>query len=383
MPFYSYFETLFIFLQHQHNNIVIMAVYIALHILVISLRLITFLAYRGHNIWLAVELHPSKALKSTADITGIRSQLLRRIAADYISAAEKNAPRVPLDAIVNKHLLDLSFAGWRYDGISIWVDRLDNGLIFLGIILALVFPQYTAVYGLLAVAGFILLKLSSSFFNYEAARQVLTADIHLYIEREVGRFFAGHVAGAVSRFKEEMAEAIDRQSTVLRGAVEKLGSDLAPLLGKLQSLEDLPKAIDKMQESNNRYALHHETFMSQSEIIKETQTALETSLHAYETTLQNLVQSMGSGMGAFIQMHGQNAANSLTTAMESHMTQLSTSNQEAINTISNLLEQLASQSRDVSAHLRLLHERITELKDQNLGAPPQTPLGTRPQTPLF
>ena len=361
MPFYYYFEEIFIILQHQHNNIIIMAVYIALHLLVIGLGLLVFLAYRGHNIWLAVDLHPSKALKSTADITGIRSHLLRRVAADYISAAEKNAPRVPLDAIVNKHVLDLSLAGWRYDGIALWINKLDNGLIFLGIILALVFPQYSAVYGILAVTGFILLKLSAAFFNFEAARQVLTADIHLYIEREVGRFFAGHVAGAVSRFKEEMAEAIDRQSVLLRSAVEKLSTDLAPSLNKLQCLEDLPSAMEKMQESNSHYALQHESFMSQSEMIKETQKALETSLQAYETTLQNLVQSMGKGMGAFIQMHGQNAANSLSAAMEAHIAQLSSNNQEAISAISNLLEQLTSQSRDVSSHLRTLHERISEL----------------------
>lgn len=346
MPFYPYFEQLFQILQAQHNNIVVMAVFVLLHVAVIVLRAAVFLGYRGQNIWLAVDLHPSKSLKTVAEIPNIRSHLLRRVSADYAAAAEKNAPRVPLDAIISKHVLDLNYGGWRYESIGRWLKQLDNGLILVGLILLFIFPEYAVVYGIIAVAGFLLLKLAGSFLNYETARLVLTADIHLYVEREVGRFFAGHVAGAVSSFKKEMAAAIDR-----------LGKDLQ----YLHALEILPKTLAEMKESNDRYALHHEAFLTHTQIIKDTQASLESSLHSYETTLQNLVQTMGSGMGTFVQLHGQNAANALAASLDEHIARVTASNQEAITRIAALIEQLTEQNRDVSAHLRALHEHITEL----------------------
>lgn len=360
MPFYTYFEEIFLFLQAQHNNVMVMAVFIILHGLTIILRLITFMSYRGHNLLLAMDLHPSKALETAADASSIRSPLLRRVASDYIAAAEKNAPSVPLSAIVNKHVLALSLAGWRYSGISQWIEKLDNGLIFLGLVLALIFPEYAMVYGILSAAGFILLKLIAAFFDYNTAKQLLIDDIHIYVKREIGQFFASHTAGAISKFKEAAAQAIDRQSALLQGAVEKLSADITPAINNLHSLAHLPKAIENMQQSNDRYAVHHEAFMAQGDLIKETQAALESSLASYETTLQNLVQVMGSGMGTFIQMYGQTAAESLNEALQDHITRATEGNKETIAVITALVDQLTIQSRDISANLRALHERISE-----------------------
>jgi len=358
---YPFFENIFLILQDQHNNVVVMAAFIALHAINIVLRLAVFLGYRGHNIWLAIDLHPSKSLKIKSDASTIRSLLLRRVVASYIAAAEKNAPRIPAQSIVEKHVLELSLMGWRYSGISRWVEKLDSGLIFLGIILAVIFSQYMVVYGLLAAAGFILLKLAAAFFDYDTARQLLTADIRLYVEREVGQFFAGHTAAAIQQFKTETAEALDRQSALMSSVVEKFGTELTLTLENLKCLTGLPKALENMQESNKRYALHHEAFLSQSQIIKDTQSSLEKSLASYEATLQNLVQTMGGGIGAFIELHGQNASRGLTDALQDHMNRVAVNNQEILNAIAMLVEQMASQSRDVSANLRSLHDRITEL----------------------
>ena len=352
MPFYYFFEDIFNILQAQHNNVVVMAVLILLHLLVAFLRLAVFLGYRAHNMWLRY----AKSLTDISETTKISSPLLRRIITDYIVVAKKNAPRAPLDAIIDIHVLELSFLGWRYAGISHWIEKLENGLIFLSIILALIFPQYGMVYGLLAVIGFLFLKLTAAFFDYNTARKLLIADIHLYVEREVGQFFAGHMAGAVTRFREEISEAMDRQSILLRGAIEKIGTDLVPILNNLNCLADLPGALENMQQSNDRYALHHEAFITQAQIIKDAQSALETSLTSYETTLQNLVATMGNGMGAFIQLHGQTAAREFAD----HITQISEINRDTINAITALLEQLTTQSRDISTQLRALHERIDE-----------------------
>ena len=360
MPFHSFFEEIFLIMQAQHNNIVVMAIFIALHVLTVILRAAVFMNYRGQNLWLARELHPARALKALSDVGDIRNPLLRRIVADYIAAAEKNAPRVPLDAIVNKHILALSLAGWRYSGIGQWIEKLDNSLILLGLALALIFPEYAVVYGLLALSGFILLKLAAAFLDYNTARQLLAGDIHLYIEREVGQFFAGHTAGAILKFKEEMAEGMDRQSVLLRGAVEKLSADLVPALNHLECLADLPKALENMLQSNNRYAIHHEAFMAQAALIKDIQTALESSLASYETTLQSLIQDMGNGLGTFIQMHGQTATAGMTEALQTHIARAAEGNQETITAMTALVNQLTAQNRDISAHLRTLHERIDD-----------------------
>ena len=360
MPFHSFFEEIFLILQVPHNNIVVMAVFIALHVLVVILRTTVFMNYRGQNLWLARELHPARALKSPSDAGEIRSPLLRRITTEYIAAAEKNAPRVPLDAIIDKHILALSLAGWRYSGIGRWIETLDNSLILLGLVLALVFPDYAIVYGLLAISGFVLLKIAAAFFDYNTARQLLAGDIHLYVEREVGQFFAGHTAGAILKFKDEMAEAMDRQSVLLRGAVENLSADLIPALNHLECLANLPKALENMQQSNDRYAVHHEAFMSQAELIKNIQAALESSLASYETTLQNLIQDMGNGLGTFIQMHGQTATTGMTEALQAHIARAAEGNQETITAMTALVNQLTAQNRDISAHLRTLHERIDD-----------------------
>lgn len=363
MPLYQYFEIIFDLLQLRDNNIAIMAVFIILHALALLLRIAVFLGYRGHNMLLSVD--SAKPLKSLSDTNALKSPLLRRIAIDYINVAEKNPARAPLDAIVSKHILDLSLLGFRYFSLNEWTVKLENGLIIVGLVLALTFQEYGAVYGLLSVAGFLILKLAYAVFSYSTALKLLESDIRIYIEREISSFFAGHTSSAILRFKDEVTEAIDRQAKLLQDATNKLSSDLnmnlMPALSHLGSLKELPKAVDTMLKSNDRYALHHDEFMSQTKIIKETQESLENSLSAYETTLQNLVQTMGSGMGTFIQLHGQNAASSLTTAMQEHIDRITASSQETMTQISALIEQLTNQSRDISSHLRALHERINEL----------------------
>ena len=344
MPFQWYFESIFDILMMHHNNIIVMAVYLLLHVLVVVLRFIIYVGARGHNVLINNDLNPTKSLKNLTDTNNIKSPILRRIVGDYIAVAEKNAPRVPVKAIVDKHVLGMSFLGLRYININNWTAKMENGLAIVGIILMLIFSQYVMVYGLLAVAGFIGLKLVSSLFDYEIAQKLLIGDINIYLEREVGQFFAGHVNSAILRFKEEVANVIEQQSA------------------QLTCLEGLPKAMQTMQQSNDRYALHHESFIAQAKIIKDTQTALEESLTAYETTLQDLVQNMGSGLGVFVEMHGKNAANNLNEAVQKSIERMTLSNQEMINAITVLMQQASSQSKDISTHLRILHERVNEME---------------------
>ncbi|MCL2398383.1 MAG: hypothetical protein FWC91_01400 [Defluviitaleaceae bacterium] len=354
MPFYNEFEQIFLFLHNWDNNVVVMAIFIILHVLTIVLRLAVFFGYKGLNALMTMDMMPARGLVSKADIPTIRSSLLKRVAADYVAAAEKNAPRIPLKAIIDKHILSLSFLGWPYAGISKWIEKLESSLMLLGLALAFLFLDYGNAYILLALTGFIILKLAAAFFDYDTAKQVLVSDIHLYMEREVGQFFAGHTAGAILQFKKGMEEAVDHQNALLRGTIEKLNADLHLTLKNLECLATLPKALENMIQSNDKYALHHDTYNTQIQMIKDTQAALASSLEVYETTLQNLVQTMGNGMGTFIQLHGQNAADSLVDVMQNHMTHVIENNQQTVSSITSLMDQLTDQ-------LRTLHERITTL----------------------
>ncbi|MCL2015594.1 MAG: hypothetical protein FWG68_05035 [Defluviitaleaceae bacterium] len=361
MTLIEYFEQFINFLQQHQESLFIPLIYAALHGLVVLFRLILFFGYRGQNLWLAADTQPGKQLKKLSDATALRSGLLRKIVANYVQVAQKNAANIPVADIVEKQLLRLNFMGWRYSGMAYWIEKLESGLIFLGLALAFAIPPYSALFALLAILGFLLLKLFAALFDYSTARFLLSTDINVYLAQEVGQFFATTAEGAVLKFKEEMAEAIDRQTVMLRSATEKLAEDLAPIITQLQPLANLPKALEDMQQNNDRYALHHEGFLAQSQIIKDAQAALEKSLASYETTLQNIYKTMGDSLGTFIELYGQNAAAALNDSLQEHITKIEDKNREVTATLTTLINSLSTQNRDISTHLRILDERISEL----------------------
>ncbi|MCL1986782.1 MAG: hypothetical protein FWG64_02285 [Firmicutes bacterium] len=361
MTLIQYFEQFILFLQQNQESPFILIGYAAIHLWVVLLRIIIFFGYRSQNLWLATDTHPSKSLKKLTDSAGIRSGLLRRVVADYVLVAKKNAPNVPVSEIVEKHVLRLNLFGWRYSGIANWIEKLESGLVFLGLALAFAIPPNTALFALLAILGFLLLKLFSSMFDFKVAKLILSTDITVYLAQEIGQFFASTPEGAVLKFKEEMIESINKQSDVLTDAISKLAEDITPIIEHLKPLANLPKALDDMQQSNDRYALHHEGFLAQSQIIKDSQAALEKSLATYETTLQSIYKSMGDSLGTFIELYGQNAATSLNDALQAHVTKIEENNRQVISTLTTLVNNLATQNRDISNHLRILDERINEL----------------------
>ena len=350
----QYLENISAFLYIRENNVVIMIVFAILHVLAIVLRVAVHLGYRSHNVVLNMDL--SRHLTVLDDVKTIKSSLLRRVVSDYIIAARKNAARVPLAAIVDRQILSLSFWGWRYAGIKQWVDRLDNGLVLVGLILAVVFTEFAAIYGLLTAMGFVLLKITSAFFEFDSAKQMLVDDIILYVEREVGAFFAGHTTGALRELKEGLTASTDHQNKLFSETMEKINTNLA----HLSELASINKAAETMAQSSDRYAVYHEAFIEQAKIIQQSQEAFEKGLLSYEETLKHLVQTMGDGMETFIHMHGNSAAKNLNETVSANITRISGSNQETLRAVTALVEQLNTQNRDISAHLRALHERIAE-----------------------
>jgi hypothetical protein len=360
VTFFQFFEAIDSFLRIQNNNIVVMASYAGLHALAALLRVITHLGYRAQSVLFALDI---KDIKSKDDAKKVRSPLLRRVIGDYIKSAEKNPARVPLEALADRHIQSLSFLGWRYAGMRVLVEKLEGGLPLCGVALALAFPGYAPIYGLLTVAGFALTRLVAAFFDYSSACEILRSDVMVFAEREIGVFFAGATATAITKLKEELAASAETQSAALREAVDRLNADMGASLKNLERLSliaDLGKAVEAVNDGNALYRADHEAFMRQAHLIETGQTALDNALQSYETTLQGLVKTMGDGMGAYMQLHGQAAARSVGEALQSYITRVSDGNRETLQAITALLEQFNAQNRDVQTHLRALHERIEE-----------------------
>jgi hypothetical protein len=282
------------------------------------------------------------------------------VIAEYKRTAEKNAARVPLSAIVDRYVQTLSVLGINIAALGRWVATMDNGLLGVGIILTLIFNEYRVVYGLLTLMGFLFSKFGSAFFNLESSRQYLTHGLTLYVEREVGPFFAGHTSAALMKLKDSTSEALDRQSLLLHNAIDKFATESAAALTPLSALVALPAAVETVTHSNDRYATHHEAFLAQSKIIEQVQSGLSVALSAYETSLQTLVQSMGESLGAFIQLHSQNASHALNESLQTQMTRVLHSNQETVDAIRTLLQEQTHQGQEITNQLRLLHERMHE-----------------------
>jgi len=277
------------------------------------------------------------------------------------------------------------------------------GLLWVGLILAFVFNEYAFVYGLLAVGSFVLFRLMAAFFDFRCARRILHDDMLIYIEREIGRFFAADTGGAVLRLKNELVEALAKQSAALTGVATAMSQSLAdstvalhksltdtasatgihlvtaleeklPAItntidhaitlwkdslndahrvqadinaaaerfelagGHILSASDLMAshlqghsgamseqltaligAIETMRTTITAFSAGQAALTEQAAYIERNQRALETSLSAYEASLQNLTQNLGEGLGAFINMHGQQAAQTVNEALKSNI----------------------------------------------------------------
>jgi len=128
--------------------------------------------------------------------------------------------------LVERQVDALHLAGWRYGSVTALVEGFETGLLWVGLLLALVFADFAHVYGVIAVALFLLMRMNAAFFDFKAARAALTDELYIYIEREVGRFYASDAGGAVLRLKTELATATTRQTETLSAAMGILTATL-------------------------------------------------------------------------------------------------------------------------------------------------------------
>jgi len=389
----DFFTSIFDALNRQDNHVVILAVYICVAAVIVALRVLARSRYSAAALAVSKE---APHLKERDDVKKIRSALLRNTIAAYKQVADVAVTRVPTAQIVERQVDKLHFAGWRYAGMAAFVEGFESGLLWIGVLLAVIFSDWAHVYGVAAVVVFLLLRLCASFFDFRAVRARLCDEMLIYIEREVGRFYASDAGGAILRLKTDLTQAQNRQTDLLTTALEKLTDTLTSNAEKLndtlrdankdihtqiaasideklirmnedfahiaaaweksltqattvqgtinQSADFMAKASGKLQSAADLLAAHlqgHSNALSeqlvqliramesmkdaqlaltqQGQFIETNQKTLETTLQAYEASLQNLAQNLGESLGAFVNLHAQNSAQAVNDALRGNI----------------------------------------------------------------
>lgn len=227
----TFFERIFNALNRQDNHIIIMVVFLAFIVAALVLRIVAHLHYKGAL--MAFHADARKEINKKSDVSNIKCKLLRKAVAEYVRTAERAAAVAPTAQVVRRTIANMSLFGWKYEAIIPFVKSLETGFLLVGLILALVFNEYAFMYGAITVISFTLTRIFTAFFNADGARHQLEDEMHLYIEREIGRFFASDSGGAILRLKTDLTDAIEKQSAIFKETMENLGHVMASATGKV------------------------------------------------------------------------------------------------------------------------------------------------------
>jgi len=345
-------------LNQDGNHIIIVGIFLGVILLAVVLRLAAYLHFRGALI--AMQFDTRREVKKREDVSKLKSRILRKITADYIRLCDRSVSNIPLSQMVSRNISSMSLLGWRYENIIPLVESLDRGLIFVGLVLAVVFPSHAYVYGLIAIGAFLFTRVLAAFFSISSTRQHLAEEAEIFITSEIGRHYTANTKGAVVALKTELLEAITTQTTTLEKSItslkpEETEIDATPLneaitesaarldqsSSRIQSASDLLAthmkahseaqseqllalitAINSIKEGLDHLAIQQKTLTDQSKFIEKNQQALENSLEAYESTLQGLAQTIGDGLGTFINIHAQSSAKAVNDTLQANMDKL-------------------------------------------------------------
>jgi len=246
-------------------------------------------------------------LKTPDDAGRITNPMLKKATAEYIRTAKGRAGAAPVERIAKRAVSGIGLIGWRYTGLLPFIETMEIGLIGAGFILAVIFPGEAPLYGLLAILAFVLCRSAAAFFNIREALSEIAYETVLFLEREPGRFFVTETSCANNFFQasDRLQSAADLLASQMKGHSSATSEQLLALISAIREMKD---ELQLLRETQSAVA-------AQGAFIEANQKAIETSLHAYETSLQNLTQSVGDGLGAFINLHAQTAAQTINDAI--------------------------------------------------------------------
>ncbi|MCL2498726.1 MAG: hypothetical protein FWE90_00140 [Defluviitaleaceae bacterium] len=358
----AFFTRIFETLNRQDNHVVILAVYLLVAFGCAFLRIVAKIRFSGA---LLAFYKDAKELKNRDDVKKFRNILLRNTVAAYKQAADKAVARIPTAQLIERQVDNLRFAGWRYSSLASVVEGFEIGLLWIGILLAVIFNEYAHVYGVCAVIAFILLKILAAVFDFRGARARLCEEMLIYIEREIGRFYASDTGGAILRLKSELVEAQGRQTEALTAALAQLTtalSDNAKSLGKsiiettkginTQIAEAINEKLTKMNEDFDKSAKSWEKSLSEAAVV---QTAINHSAVGIDKASGKL-QSAAELLSSHLQGH--------SNALSEQLIQLV----RAVESIKEMQETLSQQTQYIDLNQITLETALTsyEASLQNL-----------------
>ena len=247
----NFFNQLFDAVDHPDVHVVIVAVFLSIAAVTILLRVIAHIHFRAAL--LGFRSDAKKEIDRKEDFRKLKSAVLTRVVNEYRRIADKAVSHAPTAQIVNRQIANMSFIGWRYDGLLPFVVEIERALIWVGLILAVVFAEQAFVYGVMAVAVFLLMRIAAAFFDFNGARDQLRDEILIYVEREVGRFYASDTGGAVLRLKGDLTGAISAMTDSLEGIVSTMAQSLADTTASIaQTMTETTTSIGStMTEATN------------------------------------------------------------------------------------------------------------------------------------
>ena len=419
MPAFVY--DVYNFLNAGDNNIIIFSVFMAVCLLAAALRII---ACAGIQTKLSVFRYHAKPVESRADLDKIRSALLKNIVTDYIRNAEKNVSAVHLEAIVQKHMTRLNFIGWSYRGMEGFATSIEYASPLLGIILAIVFEDFRFAYGAAAALAYVVMKLLSAVFDVGLVMEKLKCELIEYVEREAGQYYAGDYGSALMMFRNEISQAMNKQSQVLGETLEGLRTGISASVEKslagmsvataetvknmgsygevmktplrewadtiseasglqaesgeaarlmiksgeiiAEELNGMKNHVSAISESAKAIQESQRGVRSLTELVEKNQTALEKSLQHYETSLKRLTEQIGDGFGSMLEYHLQNSYKNINDDLKANIGRITAGNTELIQRLQELFGQMAEQSRNETAAIINMNEQMNMRFDEKM-----------------
>ncbi len=324
---------LFNLLNMPENQAIVAWVFAGLAVFALLLRGVVYTGYQSQLVLFRLN---AKDAPGRSVLKDTKCPLLNRVVQEYAQTATKIGGRLPAGDVVARHVRKLHVAWFSLEGMGRFTESLAQGLLFMGLLFALVFTAYTQFYAVITASFFVLDKLLAVPFDFHLAKTKLQDEMTAFVDREVGRLYTGDMHTAVTRLTETLSAAMTAQTGAMTASIAKLGQDIT---GTLQlSMQEIAKSVQTRDE-------HHEAVAKQLEYMAKNQQLLEESLTRYEESLTQVAQKLGDGLGTMVDFHMQNSFKSVNEQLRQNIAAISGSNQDVLQKLSGLFEALTAQSQ--------------------------------------
>ena len=374
---------------------VIILVYAGATLLSLILRVIACVGYQTQY---AIFRLYGKEIKVKADAANIKNGLVGRTAADYIKSYDKGAANISAAAVVKKNTAGMGFLFWKFDSMSGFIKGYENSVVLIGLLLT-VFLDHPAFFGVQAIASFLFLRVFASFFDYELARERLTDELIIYLEREIGQFYAPDLSSGINRLRIEMTEAAASQAEAFEKNVQRLSEELKNAMrlsidelaldrsvaewrktlnessvfqnGFNKNAETLERAAVALNSSISEYSGGVKEFADKlkggfeaQEFVEKNQALLNESFNKFELSLQDITGKFGNSLASIVDHRVRASYDALNEAVTDNIKQILGSNNELVARLQKLFESFQERSAAETQAILRIKEQMEIYNDR-------------------